>query len=125
MRRMDRFNYYTDLSKADKLGKYQLVHPFMGECGSFTVGENSKIGAGSVVLHEVPPGSTVVGVPGRVVKRMNTALPQETMNQTDLPDPVKEDIAALMRANAELTSRLIDLEEEIEKMKKENKDETV
>jgi len=93
--------------------------------GSFTIGDNSKIGAGSVVLHEVPPGSTVVGVPGRVVKRMNTALPQETMNQTDLPDPVKEDIAALMRANAELTSRLIDLEEEIEKIKKENKDETV
>ena len=93
--------------------------------GSFTIGDNSKIGVGSVVLHEVPPGSTVVGVPGRVVKRMNTALPQETMNQTDLPDPVREDIAALMRANAELTSRLIDLEETIEKMKKEKEDETV
>jgi serine O-acetyltransferase len=36
--------------------------------GSFKVGENSKIGAGSVVLEEVPPNSTVVGVPGRVVK---------------------------------------------------------
>lgn len=33
--------------------------------GSFTIGENSKIGAGSVVLEEVPPNSTVVGVPGR------------------------------------------------------------
>lgn len=93
--------------------------------GSFTIGDNSKIGAGSVVLHEVPPGSTVVGVPGRVVKRMNTALPQETMNQTDLPDPVREDIAALMRANADLTSRLLDLEEEIEKIKKEKDDEAV
>ncbi|MBQ6695797.1 MAG: serine O-acetyltransferase, partial [Lachnospiraceae bacterium] len=87
--------------------------------GSFTIGANSKIGAGSVVLEEVPPNSTVVGVPGRVVKRMNTALPQETMNQTDLPDPVKEDIAALMRANAELTSRLIDLEEEVTRLKAE------
>ena len=48
--------------------------------GSFTIGDNSKIGAGSVVLSEVPPNSTVVGVPGRVVKRGNTALPQETMN---------------------------------------------
>ena len=36
--------------------------------GSFTVGENSKIGAGSVVLQEIPPNSTVVGVPGHVVK---------------------------------------------------------
>lgn len=89
--------------------------------GSFTIGDNSKIGAGSVVLHEVPPGSTVVGVPGRVVKRMNTTLPQETMNQTDLPDPVREDIAALMRANADLTSRLLDLEEKIERLE-ENKE---
>ncbi len=37
--------------------------------GSFTIGENSKIGAGSVVLEEVPPNCTVVGVPGRIVKR--------------------------------------------------------
>ena len=36
--------------------------------GSFTIGENSKIGAGSVVLNEVPPNCTVVGVPGRIVK---------------------------------------------------------
>ena len=36
--------------------------------GSFTIGENSKIGAGSVVLEEVPPNCTVVGVPGRIVK---------------------------------------------------------
>ena len=39
--------------------------------GSFKIGANSKIGAGSVVLEEVPPNSTVVGVPGRVVKRDN------------------------------------------------------
>ena len=81
--------------------------------GSFTIGDNSKIGPGSVVLSEVPPNSTVVGVPGRVVKRGNTALPQETMNQTDLPDPVKEDIANLQRANSELTNRLLELEKEM------------
>ena len=81
--------------------------------GSCTIGDNCKIGAGSVVLSEVPPNSTVVGVPGRVVKRGNTALPQETMNQTDLPDPVKEDIANLQRANSELTNRLLELEKEM------------
>ncbi len=37
--------------------------------GSFKVGDNSKIGAGAVVLKEVPPDSTVVGIPGRTVKR--------------------------------------------------------
>ncbi len=81
--------------------------------GSFTIGDNSKIGAGSVVLSEVPSGSTVVGVPGRVVKRNNMALPQETMNQTDLPDPVREDIAGLQRANSEMANRIMELEREI------------
>lgn len=85
--------------------------------GSFTIGDNSKIGAGSVVLSEVPPNSTVVGVPGRVVKRNNMALPQETMNQTDLPDPVKEDIANLQKSNTALTNKLLELEEELKALK--------
>jgi len=72
-----------------------------------------------VVLHEVPPGSTVVGVPGRVVKRMNMSLPQETMNQTDLPDPVKEDIVALQESNTALINRLLELEDTIRLMKAE------
>lgn len=86
--------------------------------GSFTIGENSKIGAGSVVLEEVPPNSTVVGVPGRVVKRNNQLLPREDMNQIDLPDPVKEDIASLRYANAELTNRLIDLQMQVKELQK-------
>lgn len=91
--------------------------------GSFTIGDNSKIGAGSVVLREVPPCSTVVGVPGRVVKRGNQALPQETMNQTDLPDPVREDIMNLQRANTELTNRLLELEQEVRRLRKEERTE--
>lgn len=86
--------------------------------GSFKIGDNSKIGAGSVVLNEVPPNSTVVGVPGRVVKRHNMALPQEELDQTHLPDPVREDIAGLQRANAELTNRLLDLEREMKVLRK-------
>ena len=86
--------------------------------GSFTIGDNSKIGAGSVVLSEVPPGSTVVGVPGRVVKRNNASLPQETMNQTDLPDPVREDITVLQRENSELTNRVLEMEDEIKQLRR-------
>lgn len=85
--------------------------------GSFKIGDNSKIGAGSVVLKEVPPNSTVVGVPGQVVKRNNRLLPQEELDQINLPDPVREDITGLQRANAELTNRLIDLEREIKAMR--------
>ncbi len=89
--------------------------------GSFKIGDNSKIGAGSVVLKEVPPNSTVVGVPGRVVKRDNKALPQEELDQIDLPDPVREDITGLQRANAELTNRLLDLEREVKRLQEEKR----
>ena len=85
--------------------------------GSFKIGDNSKIGAGSVVLEEVPPNSTVVGVPGRVVKRDNRLLPQEDLDQINLPDPVREDIVGLQHANAELTNRLLDLEREMRQLK--------
>jgi len=81
--------------------------------GSFTIGENSKIGAGSVVLEEVPPNCTVVGVPGRIVKRNNQKLVREELNQVDLPDPVNEDIRALQRANSEMTNRILELEQEV------------
>lgn len=81
--------------------------------GSCTVGANSKIGAGSVVLTEVPPGSTVVGVPGRVVKRRNQALPTEDLDQVHLPDPVKEEIGSLQKANTEVINRLLELEDEL------------
>ena len=87
--------------------------------GSFKIGDNSKIGAGSVVLKEVPPNSTVVGVPGQVVKRNNQAFPQEELDQVNLPDPVREDILGLQRANSELTNRLLDMERELKALRKE------
>ena len=87
--------------------------------GSFTIGRNSKIGAGSVVLEEVPPNCTVVGVPGRIVKRDNEVIPRESMDQVHLPDPIKEDIMNLQHANSELTNRLLDLERELRMLKNE------
>ena len=78
--------------------------------GSFTIGDNSKIGAGSVVLEEVPPNSTVVGVPGRVVKRNNVSLPQDELDQVHLPDPVKEELLNLRESNRLLEERVRELE---------------
>ena len=83
--------------------------------GSFTIGDNSKIGAGSVVLEEVPPNSTVVGVPGHVVKRNNQRLPQEELDQIHLPDPVKEELSMLRK-------RMQQMEIEIRQLKEERKD---
>jgi serine O-acetyltransferase len=61
--------------------------------GPFRVGDDSKIGAGSVVLHEVPNGCTVVGIPGKVVKQMDH--PSTELNQIDLPDPTQAEIEQL------------------------------
>lgn len=88
--------------------------------GSFTIGEGSKIGAGSVVLEEVPPHSTVVGVPGRVVKRANVAIPRETLNQVDLPDPVLEDIKLLQKQNRKLEKELKELKKAVSENGKAN-----
>ena len=94
------------------IGNNVMVSAGAKVLGSFKVGDNSKIGAGSVVLEEVPPNSTVVGVPGRVVKRNNVSLPQDSMDQK-LPDPVREDIVNLQKANTALTNRLLELEEKL------------
>ena len=75
--------------------------------GSFTIGENSKIGAGSVVLEEVPPNCTVVGVPGRIVRMDNKKVPRTDMDQVHLPDPVLNDIKKLHEENIRLHSELI------------------
>ncbi len=82
--------------------------------GSFTVGENSKIGAGSVVLKPVPPNCTVVGVPGRIVKRDNKKLPRTDLDQVNLPDPVLDAIIGLQKENRELRKIVTKLQREIE-----------
>lgn len=81
--------------------------------GSFTIGENSKIGAGSVVLEEVPPNCTVVGVPGRIVKMDNKKVPRSDMDQIHLPDPVLSDIKRLQKENLRLHKELKRLVKEI------------
>lgn len=58
--------------------------------GSITIGDHSKIGAGSVVLHDVPSNSTVVGIPGRVVRQNGLKVHHHDLNHADLPDPVAE-----------------------------------
>lgn len=78
--------------------------------GSFTVGANSKIGAGSVVLNEVPENSTVVGVPGHIVKRDNVRIPCEELDQVHLPDPVQNEIESLCQ-------EIIKLKEDIREIK--------
>lgn len=74
--------------------------------GSFTVGDDSKIGAGSVVIKPVPPNSTVVGVPGKVVAREDAV----DLLHDQVPDPVAEMIMCLQRKIERLENRISELE---------------
>ncbi len=89
--------------------------------GSFTVGENSQIGAGAVVLSEVPPNSTVVGVPGRIVKRDSIRIPRETMDQVHLPDPVMAQINELHEENTALREEFTKLAKRFDELAKKNR----
>lgn len=87
--------------------------------GSFIVGENSKIGAGSVVLKPVPPNSTVVGVPGRVVIRDGEKVEKaKEVSMIDLrhdllPDPVTEAMYCMQKNIEVLEKRVLELEREL------------
>jgi serine O-acetyltransferase len=72
--------------------------------GNITIGKNSKVGAGSVVLQDVPPNSTVVGIPGRVKIQDGVKLGNE-LDHRNLPDPVAD--------------KFRDLQEELEKLRNE------
>jgi serine O-acetyltransferase len=88
--------------------------------GSFRVGENSKIGAGSVVLKTVPPNSTVVGIPGRIVwhngKKIDGNIDEAIdLEHNDLPDPVAEMMNCMQRNVQKLEQRITQLEKERKK----------
>jgi serine O-acetyltransferase len=78
--------------------------------GAITVGDGARIGAGSVVIHPVPPGVTVVGIPGRVVTKQDRAIAE--LEHGRLPDPVAEAIRLVLKEYNGLERRLEKLEEE-------------
>lgn len=78
--------------------------------GSITIGENSKVGAGSVVLHDVPPNSTVVGIPGKVVIQDGIKIKKD-FDHCNLPDPVADTIRELDREVQRLKQELKQVKE--------------
>ena len=107
--------------------KREKRHPTLGSnvvvgagakiIGAFRIGDGSRIGAGSVVVREVPPNAVVVGVPGRVTYRDGQRVAGEIdLNQTDLPDPVS-------KAIEQLVERIRTLEADVETLRKRLKEE--
>lgn len=76
--------------------------------GAITIGEGAKIGSGSVVIKPVPPGATVVGVPGRIVEEKREA--RIDLDHNRLPDPVAEAIRLVLAEHDKLTARVKQLE---------------
>ncbi len=80
--------------------------------GGIQIGDDVKIGAGSVVVHAVPDGATVVGIPGRVVKTRREA--QGLLEHGNLPDPEGQEIDDLKQRVASLEAELRSLAERLE-----------
>jgi len=103
--------------------KKEKRHPTIGKnvvigvgakiLGPFKIGDNSRIGAGSVVVKEVPPNSVVVGVPGKVIfkdgKKMKDKIDLE---KHILPDPVAKAVECLIKRVQELEKEVAELKEE-------------
>lgn len=77
--------------------------------GPFKIGDNSRVAAGAVVLEEVPPNSTVVGIPAKVV-RQNGEKVRAPLDQIHIPDPVQQEIDRL-------ENQIKSLEEDIKTLK--------
>lgn len=97
------------------LGNNVMVGSGAKILGPFTIGDNSKIGAGSVVLKEVPPNSTVVGVPGRVVRQENAEVQVCDLDQVHLPDPIELELQRLQQENEALSARIEAIEKQLQK----------
>ncbi|WP_093046769.1 serine O-acetyltransferase [Thalassobacillus cyri] len=78
--------------------------------GSITIGENSKVGAGSVVLKDVPDNSTVVGIPGRVVIQDGIKVREKDLDHHKLPDPVYDRLKLMEEEIMRLRKQIDDSE---------------
>ena len=103
-------------------------HPTLGDnvvvgsgakiLGPFTVGDNSKVGSNSVVVKEVPPNATVVGIPGRVVISTDKPTGMD-LEHNKLPDPVAKAVSCMMDQISRLEDQVQSLKDEQTHLKKE------
>ncbi|MGC8529488.1 MAG: serine O-acetyltransferase [Leptospirillia bacterium] len=88
------------------LGNHVLVGAGAKILGNITIGEGVRVGSNAVVLRSIPPHSTVVGIPGRVVRSKEPGYPEWTLNHQDMPDPTQERLEYLEKTVAQLSCEL-------------------
>ena len=91
------------------IGNHVVVGTGAKVLGNIAIGDHVKVGAGSVVVKPVPPNSTVVGIPGRVVRTHGATGESEQLEHGKLPDPEAQEIASLRQ-------RIEDLEDLVRQM---------
>ncbi len=92
-----------------KLGKAVVVGANASVLGAISVGDHARVGSGSVVIHNVPPHATVVGVPGRVRRQ---ASDEAQLDHSNLPDPTADLIRTMTSELERLERRIAELEEQ-------------
>lgn len=88
------------------LGNHVVVGAGAKVLGNITIGDFVKVGANSVVLRSVPSNSTVIGIPGRIIKTIGDRVPEATMDHANIPDPIAERFDAIEQELIALRKRV-------------------
>lgn len=88
------------------LGNNVMVGSGAKILGPFKIGDNSKVAANAVVLKEIPPNCTAVGIPAKVVKMGEKKVPQSDLDQIHIPDPVAQELKAMRDKINQLEKKL-------------------
>lgn len=88
------------------LGNHVVVGAGAKVLGNITIGDFVKIGANSVVLRSVPSNSTVIGIPGRIIKTIGDRVPEATMDHANIPDPIAERFEAMQQELIQLRKKI-------------------
>lgn len=103
------------------LGNRVIVGSNSTVLGAITIGDGARIGSGSVVIKSVPPGATVVGVPGRIVENPVPEKEELDFEHGNLPDPLSDIMKMLLQLHNKLEERVRRLEIEIKMNQGEEK----
>ncbi len=104
------------------LGNNVMVGAGARVLGPFKIGDNSKIAANAVVLEEVPPNCTAVGVPARVVKRDGVRISNSELDQIHIPDPVSEILCQHLMYIERLEKQVAELKAQLENKDNSNQE---
>ena len=108
----------TSLEKKKRhptLGNRVIVGSNSTVLGAITIGDGVRIGSGSVVVKPVPPGATVIGVPGRIVESLTPEKEDLDFEHGNLPDPLSDIMKMLLQLHNKLEERVKQLENQAKK----------